>query len=169
LEEFPDYAEEWNHVDGIWMFLKVFRWILNFLFIACPWTFATQLMMIYNLYFNIVWNFMWAGGNAFLIANTIFALHQTIHSVFLITEVPLWMHYNKIGRWVMVFGAMIYNFIFMGVFVDFMLLLYVYDKTEYGFMAVFENMFFAYNLVLHFPITILNGVVILKEISLEFL
>lgn len=169
LEEFPDYAEEWDHVDGIWMFLKLFRWIINLFLIAIPWTFLSQLMLIYNLWFNIVWNFMWAGGNAFLLINSIYLIQMTLHSVFLVTEVPFWMHFNKFGRWAMLILALIYNFLFLGVCVDFFLLLYVYDKSEYEFMSMFESMFFAYNIVLHFPITILNTVVILKEISLEFL
>merc|ERR1712046_234067 len=73
------------------------------------------------------------------------------------------------GRWFMLALAMLYNLFFIGTLTDFLLLLYVYDKSEYGFGYVMESMFFGYNLVIHFPIAILNTVVILKEFSLEFL
>ena len=124
---------------------------------------------MYNLWFNIKWNFLWAGGNVFLLANSIYAIQQTLHSTFLVTEIPIWMKYNKAGRWIMLALAMLYNLIFLGFFVDFYLLLYVYDKSDYGFGYVLESMFFGYNLVLHFPIVIVNLIVIFKEFSLEFL
>lgn len=69
--------------------------------------------------------------------------------------------------------ALVYNTLFLGIFADFLMLLYGYDKsdyddTTYGVIYTLESMFFAYNIVLHFPICIVNGAVILKELSLEF-
>jgi hypothetical protein len=168
-DEFPDYEYEWNHMHSFWRFLGVFRWIINLIFIALPWMFVAQLFMMYNLWFNIKWNFLWAGGNVFLLVNTIYMIQQSIHSSFLVTELPVWMKWNKGGRWFMLVLAMLYNLFFIGTFADFLLLLYVYDKSDYGFGYVMESMFFGYNLVIHFPIAILNTVVIFKEFSLEFL
>lgn len=167
-EEFPDYEEEWSHVDTIWMFIKVFRWLLNLAFVAIPWGFLSQVFLIYNLWFNIKWNFLWAGGNVFLLANTIYAIQQSLHSVFLVTEVPLWMKFNKGGRWLMLALALIYNTLFLGICADFMALLYYYDKKTYNIEYILESMFFSYNIVLHFPITFVNTAVIMKEFSLEF-
>lgn len=65
--------------------------------------------------------------------------------------------------------SLLYNLVFMGFLTDFYLLMYVYDKSDYGFGYLLEEMFFGYNLVLHFPIAIVNIVVILKEFSLEFI
>ena len=168
-EDFPDYGYEWSHVHSLWAFVKVFRWILNLVFIALPWSFIAQVFVMYNLWFNIKWNFLWAGGNVFLLLNSIYAIQQSLHSTFLVTELPIWMRYNKGGRWFMLALALLYNLFFTGFLVDFYLLLYVYDKSEYGFGYLLESMFFGYNLVLHFPIAIVNLVVIFKEFSLEFL
>lgn len=139
------------------------------IFIALPWMFVGQVFMMYNLWFNIKWNFLWAGGNVFLLLNTIYMIQQTIHSSFVVIELPVWMKWNKFGRWIMFLLALAYNLFFFGFLTDFFLLLYVYDKSDYGFGYTFESMFFGYNLVIHFPIAILNTVVILKEFSLEFL
>ena len=73
-EEFPDYEEEWSEVDSIWMFAKVFRWFLNLFFLAIPWSFISQILLGYNLFFNIKWNFLWAGGNVWLLFNTIYVV-----------------------------------------------------------------------------------------------
>lgn len=81
-EEFPDYVDGWNEVeddamnnsvvDAIWMFLKIFRWLLNLVFVAIPWGVVAQIFLIWNIWFNIKWNFLWAGGNVFLLINTIY-------------------------------------------------------------------------------------------------
>lgn len=73
-DEFPDYGYEWNHLHSFWTFLKVFRWILNLIFLALPWMLVAQIFMLYNLWFNIKWNFLWAGGNVFLLINTIYMI-----------------------------------------------------------------------------------------------
>lgn len=73
-EEFPDYQQEWKHTNSLWTFVKVFKWILNFVFLAIPWIIISQIFMVYNLWFNIEWNFLWAGGNVFLLLNSIYAL-----------------------------------------------------------------------------------------------
>lgn len=131
--------------------------------------FIAQIFMMYNFWFNIKWNFLWAGGNVFLLANTVYMMQMTVHSSLIVIEMPIWMGSNKWGRWFELILATIYNIAFTGFLTDFLLLLYVYDKTEYGFIAEFESMFFAYNLILHCPIAILNFVVIFKELSLEFI
>ena len=127
-DEFPNYYKEWYEIDSVWQFVLVFRWLLNLVFIAIPWAILSQLFMAYNLWFNIKWNFLWAGGNVFLLANTLYALQQGMHSVFLVIELPFWMKFNKGGRWIMFAAAMLYNLVFLGCFSDFLALLYYYDK-----------------------------------------
>ena len=112
---------------------------------------------------------MWASGNVFLLANTVFALNQTLHSSLLMTEMPLWMKLWKVGRLANLIFCFIYNIIFLGMFTDLFLILYVYDKKDYGFFDVMEAMFFAYNLMLHFPIYFVNSMIIMKEFMLEFI
>lgn len=155
------------------MFIDVFRWLLNLAIIAIPWGFISQVFLFYNLFFNIDWNFIWAGGNVFLIVNTVIAVQMTMHSVLLVTELPLWIMWNKFGRWIFLGVAIVYNILYTGFLTDFLLLIYGYDKEEYddttyGVIYTMESMFFAYNLILHFPICIVNAVVILKEFTLEF-
>ena len=78
-------------------------------------------------------------------------------------EVPFWMKFNKLGRWISLFIATIYNLAFAAICIDFILLLYVYDKEEYGIGYLFEAMFFAYNILIHFPITFVNFMIIAKQ------
>lgn len=91
VNEFPDYYDDWQYVDGVWAFLQLFKWILNLLFISIPFTFIAQLMLIYNFFFNIEWNQLWAGGNVFLLANTVFQINQTMNSCLIVGETPLYM------------------------------------------------------------------------------
>jgi len=151
------------------MFAKVFRWFINLFFLAIPWSFISQILLGYNLFFNIKWNFLWAGGNVWLLFNTIYLIEQTIHSVFLTVEMPFWMKFNKVGRWISLILASIYNTLFLIMFCDFIALLFFYDKSEYGIGYLFESMFFAYNIIIHFPITFVNSMIISKEFSMEFI
>ena len=42
------------------------------------------------------------------------------------------------------------------------------DKSNYDVTSVLWNMFLGYNVIMHFPVMILNFFVIIKELSLEF-
>ena len=52
------------------MFIKLFKWIINLLVVAIPFSFLVQILFFYNIFFNFRWNQMWAGGNVYLLANT---------------------------------------------------------------------------------------------------
>lgn len=82
-------------------------------------------------------------------------------------ELPLYMRHFKFFRLISLVSALVYNFFFFASLVDFILLLFVYDKETFDIFYLMEAMFFGYNIVLHFPITIVNNVIVLKEISLE--
>ena len=74
----------------------VFRWVLNLILIGLPWTFLSQIMFAWNALFNAKWNFLWDGGNVYLIANTVSAYIQTWMSVLVIWEIPFHMRHFKL-------------------------------------------------------------------------
>ena len=46
------------------------RWLINALIFGLPWFALFILGMLYNIYFNIVFNRIWAGGNWWLVLNS---------------------------------------------------------------------------------------------------
>lgn len=163
-----DVRDMWDDTDSLWTFFLIFRWLLNLVFIATPWIFFSQIFFAWNVLFNAKWNFLWAGGNVYLIANTIYAYIFTWLSVFVVMEMPIYMKHMKIVRGTAWFMAIIYNILYMISFGDFLLLLFYYDKETFDILYLLEAMFFGYNIILHCPITVVNNVLILKEIGLEF-
>ena len=91
VNEFPDYYKNYKRVDSVWEFFKLFKWILNLIFVGIPFSFVAQLFFFYNLYFNYAWNQLWANGNLFLLLNTGFCFVQTVHSSLLVAEAPFFM------------------------------------------------------------------------------
>ena len=55
-------------------FLWVFRWLINGLLIGIAWFMLSILGLVYNVYCNIAWNRVWAGGNLWLMLNTMVAI-----------------------------------------------------------------------------------------------
>ena len=49
-------------------------YILNMVFIAVPWTIFGVILISWNLYLNIAFNEGWAGGNLWLIFNTVYLI-----------------------------------------------------------------------------------------------
>ena len=64
--------------------------------------------------------------------------------------------------------AFSYNFVYVLALIDFIQLLYVYDKKKTDLFQLFESMFFGYNLILHATIFPVNMAIMLKELLLEF-
>lgn len=162
-----DVRELWRRSDTLWNFFLVFRWLLNLGLIATPWTFAAQIFFAWNVMFNAKWNFLWAGGNVYLLANTVFAYIQTWMSVFAVGELPFYMRHFKLFRFISLAAGIVYNMAYWTEFADFLLLLFYYDKETFDVFYMLEAMFFGYTLVLHFPITIVNSVIMMKETLLE--
>jgi hypothetical protein len=157
----------WKRSDSLWNFFLVFRWLLNLFILGFPWTFCAQIMFAWNIMFNAKWNFLWAGGNVYLLANTVYAYIQTWMSVFLVWELPIYMRHAKLFRFISLVSGIVYNIGYWISFGDFLLLLFYYDKDTFDIFYLLEAMFFGYNLVLHFPITIVNAVILMKETTLE--
>jgi len=77
------------------------------------------------------------------------------------------MRHAKLFRFISLVSGIIYNIGYWISFADFLLLLFYYDKDTFDIFYLLEAMFFGYNLVLHFPITIVNAVILMKETTLE--
>lgn len=167
FEEEADVTKLWKKSDSLWNFFMVFRWVLNLILIGFPWTFISQIFFAWNVLFNAKWNFLWAGGNVYLVANTVFAYIQTWMSVFVIWEIPFYMRHFKFFRLISLVSGFVYNFFYWASVIDFLLLLFQYDKESLDIFYLLEAMFFGYNIVLHFPITLVNMVIITKEIFME--
>ena len=67
-----EYREPYSDFDTILDYIKHYRWLLNFWVFGVPWFFFSAATNDWNLYFNIEFNYFWAGGNVFLLWNTIF-------------------------------------------------------------------------------------------------
>lgn len=167
FEDEIDVRELWRRSDSLWNFFMVFRWLLNLILVSVPWTFCAQIMFAWNIMFNAKWNFLWAGGNVYLLLNTAYAYIQTWMSVFLVAEGPIFMRHAKLFRFISLLMAFLYNAGYWIQVADFMLLLFEYDKATFDIFYMLESMFFGYNIILHFPIIILNQVIIIKEVTLE--
>lgn len=135
--------------------------------VGVPWTFISQIFFAWNVLFNAKWNFLWAGGNVYLIANTVFAYVQTWMSVFTIWEMPFYMRHFKLFRLVSLVAGVVYNILYYSSVADFLLLLFKQDKQTIDIFYLLQAMFFGYNIVLHFPITIVNAAILAKEVLLE--
>ena len=68
-------------------------------------------------------------------------------------------------------AAVLYNFAYFTMLADWFYNVYALTETqieEFGALDMLMNMFFIYNSILHSGIVIVNTVIILKEIELEF-
>lgn len=103
----------------------------------------------------------------YLVGNTIYAYIITWLSVFVVAEIPVYMRHFKLLRFITLVAGIIYNILYWGSVADFLALLFYYDKQTFDIFYLMEAMFLGYNIVLHFPITIVNAMIIAKEIILE--
>ena len=175
-DDFPEYdtdeiENKWNGGSGFIDILSYFRYMLNIVFIVIPMAFFEFLFIAYNVWFNAVWNYMWANGNVWLVANSAYLLYQCIISLILALEYPLFMRVMRMFRFFSVLAAALYNFFFSLVIFEWFRELYLEDdETFQGYepVDIMVNMFLIYNVILHFPVTIVNTFIITKEITLEF-
>ena len=67
-----NYASEkaWTALD----YLLALKWIVNFWLIGIPYTVYCILAIIWNLWWNIEFNHMWAQGNVVLLASSIYLI-----------------------------------------------------------------------------------------------
>ena len=104
--------EPLSDFDNIFLYIHHFRWFINFFVIGIPWFFFAALSDDYNLLWNLRFNHMWAGGNLFLFANTVFAFWQSFLSTLIMMELPTWLKEAKSIRMISFNAACWYNGIF---------------------------------------------------------
>lgn len=140
----------------------------NVIFIVLPLAIINVAALVYNFYFNIDWNNWWAGGNLWLILNSVYLLWATFHSIFVSLEYPMWMKLMRITRFVSLIVASVYTAGFLILGWEWYRELYlVDDKSNYDAISVIWNMLLGYNLILHVAVMPANLFLIVKEISLE--
>lgn len=152
-------------------FLLKIRWILNLVFFAAPWIVIGFAGVVFNMYFNIAFNKLWAGGNYYLMVNTLFLLLQTALSVPLVVEFPPWMrHFGLVRLWSLI-NAYAYNGMYFALILAY--LIETYDESEsaleeVGVGDIILDFFFIYNTILHSSLAIINSGIIIKEDQLEW-
>ena len=84
-------------------------YIINIAVIAIPWTILGALLIVWNLVLNIYFNEGWAGANAFLISNTIYAVFMYVITIFTTWEIDIILHYTRWLRLISVVIALGYT------------------------------------------------------------
>lgn len=170
VDAIEDSIDKLNRYGFSWArfakFLLKIRWILNLVFFAAPWIVIGFAGVIFNMYFNIAFNKIWAGGNWFLMANTLFLLLQTALSVPLVIEFPPWMRHMGLVRISSLLNAYIYNVFYFGFVIAYLVeTFYESDSAleEIGVGDIMLDFFFIYNTILHSSLAIINSGIIIKE------
>jgi hypothetical protein len=125
--------------------------------------------IVWNLVLNIKFNKWWAGGNVYLILNTVFNLSQAFNAIWLVFEFPVYLQWFKVARFFSLVAAVLYNSVYAYFAYALYSSIYEYDYETMGAPSVFEtfkDMYMIYNLVLHIPIIPLNMMIIGKEIEI---
>jgi hypothetical protein len=149
--------------------VRYYRWALNFWIAGVPYFLLLTLLNGWNIYFNINLNHMWAGMNVFLLFNTAFSLVQSFLSMWLVFEVPTWLHYAKMIRVYSLYYAVIWNFIFFLYLRKAYSIISHADEEEFTTMDFFTLFFLGYNIWLHGPIFLINSIIIFKEVLFEMI
>ena len=72
---FPQYNEDEIPKDAdVLQIMYYYKYIINIACIAGPWTLIVLGLVGYNIYFNMHWTRFWAGGNPWLILETLFLI-----------------------------------------------------------------------------------------------
>jgi hypothetical protein len=151
-----------------WQIMYYYKYLINIGCIAAPWTLIVLALVAYNLYFNIKINRYWAGGSPWLIFETVFLIAQGFESVLTVFEIPIWLRSFRVTRWLSVLTSF-FSLIPFGIFAwEWIMQLYIYDRSQYELGDLFWNMILGFNVMLHWPIIPINLVIIIKEISMEW-
>jgi len=168
-EGLPEYDRDDLEDATVVDTLDYYRYLLNVIFVAIPFTIVDILCIGWNLWFNAKWNEAWADGNMWLMVNTVYILIQGVAAFMLAFELPIWLVSFRVFRFWSFVLAITYNFIFFCLALEWWDMLYIVsDKTKYDFVDIFINMCLGYNIILHFTIIPINLFIIGKEISMEY-
>ena len=150
-------------------YLIYYRWVINFWLIGIPYFLFVVLSNGWNFVFNLNRNFAWAGGNVFLLANSVYSFVQSLLGLMIIFEIPVWLKHAKEIRGSSLMAAVTWNTFFLGFLYRARSTIKNSHREEFDFADFFEVLFIGYNLVMHGPIFLINLAIILKEIDFEFL
>ena len=156
-------------VDRPWFYMfKTVRYSVYFALVAVPWIILGALLCATNVVINIGFMDGWAGGNVFLISQTCYLVLQYALSVILYLEVDPWLKYMKFIRIGSLIAAWYYLLVYIALSILLVVILDDLDGSEVSYMSMFTVMTLSYNLIFHTPVLLVNLMVILKEISMEF-
>ena len=96
-------AEPWDYI------FTTVPYIVDISVVAIPWTILGLALIIWNLVLNIYFNEGWAGANAFLIFNTLYAVFMYVVTIFTTWEIDIVLHYIRWLRLFSVIAAIIYT------------------------------------------------------------
>lgn len=168
---YPEYStDDYEKLDSWWDVIDYFRYILNVIFIVFPMAIIELIFVGYNLFWNIFWNHWWANGNLWLLTNTVFLWWQCFIALLIALEYPFFMRVFRLFRFFTLLFALYYNFFFLCIIGEWFRELYFefdWEYESYEAIDVIVNMFLIYNVILHFPVVLVNGFIISKEMWLE--
>ena len=125
---------------------------------------------MWNIIMNTIMNHWWAGGNFWLVGNTIFGGLLAVHLTFLVFEWPFYLRHTFAYRWVMTLLSLLYSlWITSDAFAVIGMDKWETDETydNYDLADVLTDMFLAYNVVMHWPIAIMGYLLIAKEVEMN--
>ena len=118
--------------------------------------FWVAIAVVYNLVFNIYLNGWWADGNYWLLWNTAYLVMQGAHSLLLVFEVPFYLRVLKVWRVYNTVAAAVYNFLYVVLSFEWYKMLFLDDVDIMTAGDILLNLMLGYNLVVHFPVAIIN-------------
>lgn len=175
--ELGNFDEEWKEVteDGkglrhihwgkLW---SNFRWFINLILIAIPWTLIDIAAIAWNIYFNIEYNRGWCKLNLYLVANTIYLIYTAIVSFFVVAEIPAFLRIFKTARYYSFNLAVIWVLFYLISVGDLIYMVNNNKVDDENLESMFIAMTITLNAVLHLPTFIISLGLVLKELTLEF-
>uniref|UniRef100_A0A7S3IFV7 Uncharacterized protein n=1 Tax=Strombidium inclinatum TaxID=197538 RepID=A0A7S3IFV7_9SPIT len=153
----------------VWDYVEQFESMINIFAIGIPWAIIGAVLMGGNVVFNVVGNRWWAGGNILLIYNTLYGFSHYLLSILLVMEIDVWIKYAKFIRLLVLVQAAIHASIYLFFLVRFLFLTFLtVSNTKDDLVTLTEDMFLGYNLLVGLPPLLIDVVIIIKEVSMEF-
>ena len=90
-------------------FILSYRWFFNMIIVGLPWLYFSVASFSWNFVMNTIQNNMWAGGNIWLLGNTVFMFLQIVDTWFLMVEWPFYLRHTFALRWVWIIVGIIYS------------------------------------------------------------
>lgn len=149
------------------MFFKK-KWILNVVLIAVPYSALGLGCVAFNVILNLIFNKFWAGGNIFLIANTVYLIMQYFLSILVIWEIGPWLKYVHYVRLFSLLSSYLYSLLYIAALVRYFSLILEWDGREPDVDELFLVCVIGYNLVLHSTVIPVNFAIAIKEFSMEW-